>query len=170
MEIDRSLKTITCDDLKELYAGSVKRLNEYFILGGGAKWKKLYDIKNPIAVALCQGAAMHFHDGTNGIKDFDIWFFYPYNQKHLPYRTIWSWDYVNPKFGRHPSMPDYKGRKVDVLVRSIRNHSSNDPVESLRHYLTAKNSASSRELAKKAVVMLMPTRLLGRVIWYKQEV
>jgi len=22
---------------------------------------------------------MHYHDGINGIKDFDVWFFYPFN-------------------------------------------------------------------------------------------
>lgn len=28
------------------------------------------------AVALCQGAALHYVDGTNGVKDFDVWSFY----------------------------------------------------------------------------------------------
>ena len=31
MEIERSLEPLTENDLKELYVGSVKRLNEYFI-------------------------------------------------------------------------------------------------------------------------------------------
>lgn len=170
MEIERSLEPITCDDLRKLYEGSVKRLHEYFIQGNGIKWKELYNIEKPIAVALCQGAAMHFYDHTNGIKDFDIWFFYPFNRRQLTPRAIWRWDYVNPKFGRHPSIPNYKGRKVDVLVRSIRNHTANDPIETIRQYLKFEKTKSSRELAKKAVVILFPTPLLGQVIWYKQEI
>ncbi len=172
-EIKRSLKPITKNDLIELYNGSFKCLNEYFIQGNGKKWEKLYNIKKPIAVALCQGAAMHFHDKSNGIKDFDIWFFYPFNKKHLPYRSIWNWDYINPKFGRHPSnqiMKYYKGRKVDVLVRSIRNYTINNPEKTIYQYLNLENTASSKELAKKAVVMLSPKPLMGKVIWYKQKI
>ncbi len=166
VDIERSLEPITEADLQELYDGSVNRLREYFIRGNGAKWRELYSIEEPLAVALCQGAAMHFHDQTNGVKDFDVWFFYPFNAKHLPYRTIWNWDYRNPKFGRHPSIPGYRGRKVDVLVRSIHNYASGDPVETIHRFLTYENTASSRELAKKAVVMLSPG-LLGKVAWYR---
>ncbi len=169
MEIERSPEPLTKEDLKELYAGSVQRLQEYFIRGQGSKWKERYNIEKPLAVALCQGGAMHYHDGVNGIKDFDVWFFYPFNQKHLPYRTIWNWDYKNTKFGRHPSIPGYTGRKVDVLVRSIKNHTTNDPVRIIYDFLQYENTASSRELAKKAVVMLTPESLLGKVVWYKQK-
>ena len=112
---------------------------------------------------------MHYYDGVNGIKDFDVWFFYPFNQKHLPYRTIWNWDYKNPKFGRHPSIPGYTGRKVDVLVRSVKNYTQNDPVKTIHQFLQYENTASSKELAKKAVVMLAPEALLGKVVWYKQK-
>ena len=70
LEIERSLSPLTIDDLKELYSGSMNRLNEYFINGNGKKWQRYYEINNPLAVALCQGAAMHYHDKINGIKDF----------------------------------------------------------------------------------------------------
>ncbi len=81
---ERSFAQITSEDLKELLAGSQKRLADYFINGKGGKWLKLYDIKKPLCVALCQGAALHFYDKKNGVKDFDVWFFYPFNQIHLP--------------------------------------------------------------------------------------
>jgi hypothetical protein len=169
MDIERSLSPITKYDLKELYVGSLTCLKKYFIAGKGRKWSSLYDIEQPLAVALCQGAAMHYHDQVNGIKDFDIWFFYPFNQKHLPYRTYWNWDYKNPKFGHHPSMPKYAGRKVDVLVRSIKNYVKNDPIQSIHHFLQYEKTKSSKELAKKAIIMLYPETFLGKVIWYKQK-
>jgi hypothetical protein len=171
MEIERSLEPITNDDLKELYAGSVKCRDEYFINGQGKKWLSLYDIEHPLAVALCQGSAMHFHDKVNGVKDFDVWFFYPFNETHLPYRTIWNWDYKNPKFGRHPSIADYYGRKVDVLVRSIKNYSNNqNPIDTIHQFLQYENTPTSKALAKKAAVILYPESLLGKVVWYKQKI
>lgn len=170
MEIERSLEPITIDDLKELYSGSVQRLYEYFITGQGKKWQRLYNIKQPLAVALCQGAAMHFHDKKNGVKDFDIWFFYPFNEKHLPYRTLWNWDYQNRKFGRHPSIPGYSGRKVDVIVRSIRNYSKHDPVKTIHTFLQNEGTATSKALAQKSVVMLQPRSILSKVVWYKQKI
>jgi hypothetical protein len=170
MEIERSLEPITDEDLKELYEGSVERLKEHFIYGDGAKWKELYNIEQPLAVALCQGGAMHYYDKVNGVKDFDVWFFYPFNKKHLPYRTIWTWDYKNPKFGHHPSMPGYKGRKVDTIVRSIKNYTHNDPVGTIHQFFQCENTTSSKELAKKAVVMLSPDSLLGKVVWYKGKI
>ena len=163
MEIERSREPITKSDLKELY--------EYFLDGNGRKWLKLYDIEQPLAVALCQGAAMHFHDKTNGVKDFDVWFFYPFNEEPLPNRGVyWNWDYENPKFGNHPSIEGYTGRKVDVLVRSIRKYTANDPVKTIHQYLQHENTPSSKWLAKKAVVMLSPESLLGGVVWYKQKI
>ncbi|WP_304511738.1 hypothetical protein [Desulfobacula sp.] len=170
MEIERSLKAITINDLKELYAGSVSRLHEYFISGQGKKWTKLYNIKKPLTVALCQGAAMHFHDKVNGVKDFDVWFFYPFNETHLPYRTIWNWDYKNPKFGKHPSIPGYSGRKVDVIVRSIKHYSKQEPINTIHYFLQNENTATSKSLSKKAVVLLSPSSMLGKVVWYKQKI
>tara|TARA_R110002095_G_scaffold180525_1_gene158005 strand:+ start:874 stop:1386 length:513 start_codon:yes stop_codon:yes gene_type:complete len=170
MIIERSLEPLTLNDLEELYSGSVDCLNDYFIEGKGVKWQELYDIEQPLAVALCQGGAMHYYDKVNGIKDFDVWFFYPFNKKHLPYRTIWNWDYDNPKFGQHPDMLVYSGRKVDVIVRSIKNYVDNDPVNTIYHYLDYENTSSSTELARKAVVLLYPDSQLGRVVWYKHKI
>lgn len=167
---ERSYSDITLEDLRELIEGSVKRLTEYFILGKGAKWQELYNIHAPLLIALCQGAAMHYYDKINGIKDFDIWFFYPFNQQHLPYRTVWSWDYNNAKFGRHPEMKDYKGRKVDVIVRSLKEYDLTDPIGTITKYLNDKSTKTAEELASKALVLLSPARYLGRTIWYRKAI
>ncbi len=167
MDIERSMETITKDDLVDLYNGSKNRLRQYFINGEGVKWSDLYDIEKPLAVALCQGAALHYYDHKNGIKDFDVWFFYPFAGKHLPYRTVWSWDYQNPKFGHHPANVKRQGRDVDVIVRSIKNYSKNDPINTIYSFLLHEATASARELGKKAVVMVSPNEVLGKTIWYK---
>ena len=170
MEVERSLEPITNDDLREIYAGSRDRLKKYFVQGKGKIWANHYKIESPLAVALCQGAAMHYHDGVNGIKDFDVWFFYPFNEKHLPYRTVWTFDYTNKKFGTHPSMKDYSGRKVDVIVRSIHNYNQDDPVDTVLRYLQNEKTKSAAELSKKAAVMISPESLVGELVWYKGRV
>lgn len=168
MECERSYSEITKEDLFNLFQGSQKRLNKYFYEGDGRKWLDLYNIKEPIVAALCQGAAMHYHDKKNGVRDFDVWFFYPFNKTHLPYRTIWTWDYNIEKFGRHPDTPDYDGRKVDVIIRSIKNFSKYDSISTIHRYLTMEKTKSANELARKAVVLLYPTLNLGKVVWYRK--
>jgi len=169
MDIERSMEIISTADLNELYLGSLTRLVEYYVSERGLKWKKLYNIERPLAIALCQGAAMHYHDQLNGVKDFDVWFFYPFNEKHLPYRSIWNWDYNNPKFGHHPEDKGYLGRRVDVLVRSIKNYAENDPVKTMHKFLKFENTSSSRELSKKAVVLLSPESQLGKLVCYNNK-
>jgi hypothetical protein len=142
-------------------------LRQHFVDGPGQKWTNLYDINQPLAVALCQGAAMHYYDRVNGVKDFDVWFLYPFNSRHLPYRTIWNWDYEVPKFGRHPEFLGHKGRKVDVLVRSVRNYDAGDPKNSFYRFLQAEGTETARLLGRKAVVLLEPPQRIGEVIWYK---
>jgi hypothetical protein len=56
------------------------------------------------------------------------------------------------------------------LVRSIKNYTENEPVKTLHQFLQYENTASSRALAKKAVVILYPESLLGKVVWYKQKI
>ncbi len=38
-------------------------------------WSQLYRDR-VIAVTLCQGAALHYLNGRNGVKDFDLWTFF----------------------------------------------------------------------------------------------
>ena len=51
--------------------------------------------------ALCQGAALHYLDGRNGVKDFDVWSFYAaLAEGPFPYRWRGTADYGPSKFGR----------------------------------------------------------------------
>ena len=58
MDIERSLEVLSTADLNDLYLGSLDRLSKYYIEGKGKKWENLYNIEKPVAVALCQGAAI----------------------------------------------------------------------------------------------------------------
>ena len=118
------------------------------------------------AVALCQGAALHYLDGTNGIKDFDVWSFYraapgrPY-----PYRRRGIEDFGDPKFGKTDEFPQFIGRRVDLLGRSLDATDYIEPIITLRDYFTAGKTKSAHFLAQKAVILIEPEPLIGSVVW-----
>ena len=55
--------------------------------------------------ALCQGAAVHYVNGKNGVKDFDVWSFYAQHED-WPFPARWrgTRDFGPSKFGRHPAI------------------------------------------------------------------
>jgi len=119
----------------------------------------------PIAVALCQGAAQHYLDRATGIKDFDVWSFYEEHDKPFPYRRVAHVDFGDPRFGRSPDRPDFAGRRVDLIGRSIRADNVSDPVAVLRSYLESRKTKSARLLAQKAVIIVEPAASIGTVAW-----
>ena len=120
-----------------------------------------------ICVALCQGAALHYVDGKNGVKDFDVWTFYAALSDHpgYPWRRRKAVDFGDPKFGPSPDKPDFTGRHVDLLGRSLRTAGEVDPATILRRYLFEGETETARRLSEKAVVLLEPLEWLGEVIW-----
>jgi hypothetical protein len=119
-----------------------------------------------LAVALCQGAALHYLNGKNGIKDFDVWSFYDQHpRREYPPRRVAKMDFGDPKFETSDDSPQFVGRRVDLIGRSIRGADRAEPVETLRRYLRAGTTASARALAQKAVVLIEPTRLCGAIVW-----
>ena len=94
--------------------------------------------------ALCQGAALHYVDASNGVKDFDVWSFYAERDNGpFPYRWRGTAVYGPSKFGRYPGdPPSYTGRRVDFLGRSLRASLDADPVSAVRNYPTARNTTS----------------------------
>ena len=75
-------------------------------------------------------------------------------------------DFGPSKFGRYPGdPPSFTGRRVDMLGRSLNVPSDAEPVMVLRGYLSAARTDSASELAAKAVVLISPERLVGKVAW-----
>jgi len=109
---------------------------------------------------------LHYLDGKNGVKDFDIWTFYIEHPKApYPYRRHGCADFGKSKFGRHPAETGYIGRRVDFLGRSILCSLHADPITTVQDYLSAARSQSAKLLAEKAVIGLEPEQLFGQVIW-----
>lgn len=158
----RSLADITLDDLARL--GRIAREDRESFFARLPRYRPLED--RVIAVALCQGAAKHFVDGKNGVKDFDVWTFYAAHPDiTFPARRRVARDFGDPKFGRTPGQEAFADRRVDLLGRSLNARPDADPAEALRAYLTEKRTKSAKHLASKAVVLIEPAERVGYVVW-----
>jgi hypothetical protein len=117
--------------------------------------------------ALCQGAALHFVNGATGVKDFDVWSFYAaLPTGPFPYRRIGNADFGPSKFGRWPGdSARFRGRRVDLIGRSLPAEFGEDPASVLRRYLSSGATESARALAAKAVVLIAPNDRVGEIVW-----
>ncbi len=160
---DRSYERITLEDLTRL--AGIARLDREDLFARKPRYRVLES--QLICVALCQGAALHFVDGGNGVKDLDVWTFYAARPDHpaFPWRRRRARVFGDPALGRPPDRPDFAGRYVDLLGRSIEAFGETDPAAILRGYLSEGRTASARALSKKAAVLLEPSDLLGTVVW-----
>jgi hypothetical protein len=157
------MKPISKSDLRRLADIAIADLESLF--GRSPDTGRLYRHRL-FAVALCQGAALHFLDGVNGVKDFDVWsFFRSHRARPFPYRRNASADFGHPKFGKSPNWEHFIGRRVDLLGRSFTVLSHESPVNALRRYLSSSKTASARALARKAMVLVYPRAQLGTVVW-----
>jgi hypothetical protein len=66
---DRSYERLTADDLRRLAAIAKDDRGARF--ARRPRWRPYAD--RILCVALCQGAALHYVDGRNGIKDIDVY-------------------------------------------------------------------------------------------------
>ena len=150
-DLDR-LAWISHQDREDFFA----RKPGYWVLGEGL-----------VCVGLLQGAALHFVDGENGVKDFDVWTFYAARPDHpaFPWRRRVARDFGDPRFGRTPSTAGFLGRRVDLLGRSIEVGEEGDPAAVLAGYLSKGRTASARALVRKAAVLLEPPDRRGTVAW-----
>jgi hypothetical protein len=159
----RSLERIGRDDLirlAEIAAEAEAALFARKPLGAGRYAGRL------LRRALCQGAARHYLDGRNGVKDFDVWSFYAKRDDGpFPYRWRGTADYGPSKFGRFPDDPPSSvGRRVDLLGRSLDAPLGPDPITVLRDYLSAARTPSARALVE-GVRLVYPGQLAGTVVW-----
>ena len=159
----RSYVTISKRDLKRLLNLAKQDIRIFF--ERNPRYKQEYHGEE-VLIALCQGAAIHFIDKKNGVKDFDIWFFFPMGEKHLPYRRIGNVDFGSDKFGKHPSDDGYVGRRIDVLFRSDNAFTGVGATEGLERYLRGRKTQTSIMLSKKAVVGLWPEKVFGEILWH----
>lgn len=164
LESDRSFARIERDDLLHLAALAAEVEAGLFARtphGAGRYAGRL------LCRALCQGAALHYLDGKNGVKDFDVWSFYAARDDGpFPVRWRKTADFGPSKFGRYPNdPPGYTGRRVDFLGRSLPVPRDADPVAALRSYLSAARTDTAQELAKKAVILLAPGHAAGELVW-----
>ena len=162
--MDRSLARIDVADLLRLAALAADAEAELFERnprGSGRYAGRL------LGRALCQGAALHYVDRKNGVKDFDVWSFYA-QLADWPFPVRWrgTRDFGPSKFGRYPGDPPrYIGRRVDLLGRSLPAAPGTDPVHTIREYLAAGRTDSARKLATKAAVLIAPVSRVGEIVW-----
>lgn len=118
------------------------------------------DYGKPLLVALCQGAALHFLDGTSRVSDLDVWVFFSGNAANdkFPHRRRRRVDFGNAHSG------DLRNRPVDLLGRSIPHKSGESAIDSVRKWLRGRNP-SPQMLRRKACIAIWPETLLGYVVW-----
>lgn len=160
--MERSFEKITRDDLVKLLRLARSDVESFF--QRNPKYIDAYRNKE-VLVTLGQGGALHYVDKKNGVKDFDVWFFYPRYDKQLPYRRRGVVDFGESKFGVHPSDKGYKGRRVDVLIRADTHFNFGTPGQCLANYLDEGKTTTAKMLSQKAMVGLWPKELLGMVLW-----
>ena len=166
--LERSYERITRDDLNVLKKRALKERERFF--DRNPRYRELYQ-NALIAITLCQGAALHFLDEKNGIKDFDIWYFYA-NTPNLryPHRALKQVDSGMRKFGIHPSDAKrrYVGRRIHLMGRAIdcqHKLGQHDPRKCVLRYLMDHKTETARRLSEKAVIGLWPESIFGKVIW-----
>jgi len=161
--LSRSYELLTKADLKRL--GEIAATDRADLFKRKPDTGRLYSDRL-FAVALCQGGALHYLDGKNGVKDLDVWsFFKPNKERQFPYRRRGQLDFGDPKFGQSEDAPSFIGRRVDHIGRAIPDTDYSDPVAVLRRYLHAGATESACRLAEKAVILIEPAHLFGTVVW-----
>ena len=164
VDTQRSLQPIDDNDLQRLATLGLAQLQAY-IAREPVQRGRFADLH--IATVLCQGAGLHYLDGTTGVKDFDLChFFRADGGLSFPHRTIWTADFSPSKFGRDPNeTAHYTGRRIDIQGRSI-TVPDDDALTAIRTYLgNGVPNTTPWHFAQKGMVAIHPPALRGAVVW-----
>jgi hypothetical protein len=183
----RSRARLTDEHLRRLAALAEEDLAFFTRPGGRPEYES-----RRLAVALAQGAALHYLDGRTGVKDLDVWTFYAAipGRRFPADKRVRRADFGRSSLGRqtydiHAARSDrqravlqrwyaYTGRRVDFCIRALPVQ-ADAPIDSvisvLQDWLTrgaqsnAARKPSAWYLAKKALVLLQPDSHRGYVVW-----
>lgn len=165
--MSRSTRRISDADLRRLAA--VARADRENLFRRKPDLARLYRHR-VLCVALCQGAALHFLDGRNGVNDFGVWTFFEQGWgRPFPPRRNQPRDFGSPKFGKSPDRSDFVGRRVDCFGRSIRRERGQETFDAVRVWLGTSRNPSPRLLARKPAIVLEPPAARGQVLWQPDD-
>jgi hypothetical protein len=165
MPDEKSYERIARNDLKRLLCIARQEREDFF--SRHKEYAILYR-KRVLCAALCDGAALHYTNGSTGVRTFDVFTFYAeHPEASFPHWHEERYDFgPGRKFGRLPSASEsFRGRPVNLAGRSIDASPADDPIEALQYYLRRGASPVARRLAEQAVVLLEPEKLMGYVAW-----
>ena len=95
-----------------------------------------------------------------------MWIFYTESKTRMfPPRRRAKVDLGDSKFGVSPDEPEFVGRRVDLIGRSVPGARPGDVVGTLRRYLSEGKTQSARLLSLKAMILIEPAEKLGTVVW-----
>jgi hypothetical protein len=87
----------------------------------------------------------------------------------IPAASRWARRWGPSKFGRHPDDVGYKGRRVDVIGRSIEIGPGEDAVAAIRRYLEQGYTLSARLLARRPAVIIHPPQRAGELFAHSRR-
>lgn len=164
MDSSPSHARITKVDLRRLARIAQDERDDFF--ERHTEWAILYR-RRLLGAALVGGAALHYLNGITGLREFEVMSFYAeHADAPFPFQRIDHADFGPSRFGRDADSADtYEGLRVTLRGRSIDGGPGDDPLEAIQRYLSAGETPTARELARKAVVMLEPEDALGMEAW-----
>jgi len=160
---ERSIEPLTAADLQRLAELAIDDLRQLFVRR--PETGELYRDRL-LMLCLCQGGAEHFVRHQHGVKDLDVWaFFSEHPARPFPYRRRGVQDFGPSRLGRHPNDVGFKGRRVDIIGRSIRHEMDQSAPDAVREWLRSGRTDSARLIAQRPVVAIYPAEVSGIVVW-----